>query len=106
MRQGDKAPAAVDEGFWGLPTDPRLTVAFGHAADGSCHKVTGEDRARSVYPRGATWRDVFERVGTLADLAYLRCRMSRCDSFAETLDMMSGSLYEVSEVSKSHRFTW
>ena len=50
--------------------------------------------------------DVFERVGTPANLAYLKCRMSRCDSFAEALDMMSGGLYEVSKVSKPHRFTW
>ena len=95
----------VDKGFWGVPTDPRLTVAFGHAADGSYHPVTDEDRARSIYPRGASWRDVFERVGTPTDLAYLRCRLSRCDSFFKALDMMSGALYEVSEVFKSHRFT-
>ena len=98
----DEASGSANEAFWGVPLDPHLTVAFGHAADGSCHSMTEEDRARSIYPRGAMWREVFERVGTPADLSLLRYRMARCNSFAEAIDMMSGGLYEVGEMSMFH----
>ena len=58
--------------------------------------MTEEDRFRSIFPHGASKQELFERLAKPKDLAHLCCRMTRCDSRAIAVKMVSGDFYEVS----------